>query len=198
VRAYVQRAIAEGYLVHRHHMDETDTLRWMRRAMHNIDAGRPIPAAADIRREISENKAAPLAIWLGITLDGIPESLVIGASMIDHAVELSLIVGLFLSNYPEALSSSIGMRKQGLSKIRIFNMWTSIMLLTGIGAALGSILFTSASASSHALIQGVAAGAMLTMIAETMLPEAYFKGGSVVGLSTLFGFLVAIFSKTLE
>jgi len=198
VRAYVQRAIAEGYLVHRHHMDETDTLRWMRRAMHNIDAGRPIPAAADIRREISENRAAPLAIWLGITLDGIPESLVIGASMIDHAVELSLIVGLFLSNYPEALSSSIGMRKQGMSKIRIVNMWTSIMLLTGIGAALGSIIFTGASASSHALIQGIAAGAMLTMIAETMLPEAYFKGGSVVGLSTLFGFLVAIFSKTLE
>lgn len=198
VRTYIQRAGADGYLVDRHHMDEENTLRWMRQAMRNIDAGRPVPAASDIRREILENKGAPLAIWLGITLDGIPESLVIGASIIDHSIEISLIVGLFLSNYPEALSSSIGMCKQGLSKSRVLMMWSSLMLFTGIGAALGSIFFIGASPASYALIQGVAAGAMLTMIAETMLPEAYFKGGSVVGISTLMGFLVAIYSKTLE
>lgn len=198
VRTYIHRAGADGYLVGRHEMDEENTTRWMRRAMRNIDAGRPIPAASDIRREISENKGAPLAIWLGITLDGIPESLVIGASMIDHQIEISLIVALFLSNYPEALSSSIGMRKQGFSKSRILIMWSSLMLFTGVGAALGSVFFIGASPASYALIQGVAAGAMLTMIAETMLPEAYFKGGSVVGMSTLLGFLVAIFSKTLE
>jgi zinc transporter ZupT len=153
---------------------------------------------ADIRREIIENKGAPLAIWLGITLDGVPESLVIGASIIDGAIAISLIAGLFLSNFPEALSSSIGMRKQGFSKSRVVIMWGSLMLLTGIGSAFGSIFFIGASPGSYAFIQGVAAGAMLTMIAETMLPEAYFKGGSVVGLSTLMGFLVAIFSKTLE
>ena len=198
VRTYIHRAGADGYLVGRHHMDEDNTTRWMRQAIRNIDAGRPIPAAADIRREISENKGAPLAIWLGITLDGIPESLVIGASMIDHQIEISLIVGLFLSNYPEALSSSIGMSKQGFSKSRVLIMWSSLMLFTGIGAALGSVFFIGASPASYALIQGIAAGAMLTMIAETMLPEAYFKGGSVVGMSTLLGFLVAIFSKTLE
>lgn len=198
VRAYIHQAGADGYLTSRHHMDEDNTLRWMHQAMRNIDAGLPVPAAANIRREIIENKGAPLAIWLGITLDGIPESLVIGASMIDAQIEISLIVGLFLSNYPEALSSSIGMRKQGFSRSRVFIMWSSLMLFTGIGAALGSVFFIGASASSYALIQGIAAGAMLTMIAETMLPEAYFKGGSVVGLSTLMGFLAAIFSKTLE
>ena len=72
------------------------------------------------------------------------------------------------------------------------------MLFTGIGAALGSIFFIGASPTSYALVEGVAVGAMLTMIAETMLPEAYFKGGSVVGMSTLMGFLAAIFFKTLE
>lgn len=198
VRTYIHRAGVEGYLVGRHNMDEANTARWMRKAMRSIDAGLPVPAAADIRREIIENKAAPLAIWLGITLDGIPESLVIGASMIDGFIEISLIVGLFLSNYPEALSSSIGMRKQGFSKARVLIMWSSLMLFTGVGAALGSVFFIGASPASYALIQGIAAGAMLTMIAETMMPEAYFKGGSVVGMSTLLGFLVAIFSKTLE
>jgi len=198
VRTYIHRAGVEGYLVGRHNMDEANTARWMRKAMRSVDAGLPIPAAANIRREIIENKGAPLAIWLGITLDGIPESLVIGASMIDGFIEMSLIAGLFLSNYPEALSSSIGMRKQGFSKSRVLIMWSSLMLFTGIGAALGSVFFIGASPASYALIQGVAAGAMLTMIAETMMPEAYFKGGSVVGMSTLMGFLVAIFFKSLE
>lgn len=154
VRAYVQRAGIDGYLVSRHQMDEVNTARWMRKALRSIDHGQPIPAAAYIRREFIENKGAPLAIWLGITLDGIPESLVIGASMIDGFIEISLITGLFLSNYPEALSSSIGMRKQGFSKSRILLMWSSLMLFTGIGAALGSVFFIGASPTSYALKNG--------------------------------------------
>lgn len=198
VRAYVERAGAGGYLVERQHIDADNTARWMRQALRNVDAGRPVPAAAELRRQITENRGAPLAIWLGITLDGIPESLVIGASMIEAQLGIALIVGLFLSNFPEALSSSMGMRRQGMSKRRVLLMWSSLMLFTGIGAALGSRFFVGAAPEAFALVQGLAAGAMLTMIAETMLPEAYFKGGSVVGMSTLAGFLVAIFAKTLE
>jgi len=108
-----------------------------------------------------------------------------------------LIAGLFLSNYPEALFSSIGMRQQGFSVTRVMTMWTSLMLLTGIGAALGSLFFVGAGAFSLSLVEGLAAGAMLTMIAQTMLPEAYFKGGSVIGLATLMGFLAALFFKSL-
>jgi zinc transporter ZupT len=67
-------------------------------------------------------------------------------------------------------------------------MWTSLMIFTSIGAALGNMFFA----------RGNAAGAMLTMIAETMLPEAYFKGGSIVGISTLLGFLTPIYFKTME
>jgi len=198
VRAYVRQAGAEGYLVNRQHIDEQQTARWVRHAMRNLDTGHPVPAAANLRHEITENKGAPLAIWMGITLDGIPESLVIGASMIHAHLEISLITGLFLSNYPEALSSSVGMRKQGMTKARVLAMWSSLMLFTGIGAALGSEFFIGASPAAYALVEGIAAGAMLTMIAETMLPEAYFKGGSVVGISTLMGFLIAIGTKTLE
>jgi zinc transporter ZupT len=75
-------------------------------------------------------------------------------------------------------------------------MWTSLMLMTGVGSALGAVLLADASAELFALIEGVAAGAMLTMVAETMLPEAYHKGGGVVGLSTLAGFLLAIYFNT--
>ncbi len=72
------------------------------------------------------------------------------------------------------------------------------MLLTGVGAAAGSVFFEGAELHLFAIVEGLASGAMLTMIAETMVPEAYLRGGNVVGLSTLAGFLIAIFSKTLE
>ena len=198
VRAYLQRGDAGSYLEDRHHFDTEKAARWTREALRSMDSGKSIPLAADLVLEVQQNHGAPLAIWLGITLDGIPESLVIGASMVQTHVSVSLIAGLFLANYPEALSSSVGMRQQGMSYRRILFMWTSLMILTGVGAALGSLFFVDASPTAFALIEGLAAGAMLTMIAETMLPEAYFKGGSVVGMSTLCGFLAAIFFKTLE
>ena len=77
-------------------------------------------------------------------------------------------------------------------------MWGSLALLTGIGALLGNLFFATAPLFAFSFVGGIAAGAMLTMIAETMLPEAFHKGGAVTGLSTLLGFLVAILFKTLE
>ena len=170
--------------------------RWLHKANKYIDNEIILPTKTDIKEAVSEHGGAPLAIWLGILLDGIPESLVIGSSMIHHSISFSLIAGLFLSNYPESLSSSVGMREQGNSFLKVFLMWTSIMIITGIGAFLGNIFFDGAPGFLFAIVEGVAAGAMLTMIAETMLPEAYHKGGSVTGFSTLLGFLTALLFKT--
>jgi zinc transporter ZupT len=77
-------------------------------------------------------------------------------------------------------------------------MWSSITLITGIGAALGNLVFADLPAFVFAATEGLAAGAMLVMISETMLPEAYFKGGGGIGMATLLGFLTAILFKTLE
>jgi CRP-like cAMP-binding protein len=197
-RYFLSGGEAARYLEERQHVESDKTARWVRDALRNLSSAQLPPAASGLTRELHANKGAPLAIFLGITLDGIPESLVIGASLVQASVSLSLIVGLFLSNFPEALSSSIGMRQQGMSFGRVVGMWTALMLITGIGAAAGSQFFIGADDNTYALVEGLAAGAMLTMIAETMLPEAYFKGGSVVGMSTLLGFLIAIFTKTLE
>ena len=171
---------------------------WFAKAAKHIDEEIMIPTETDIKEAASEHGGAPVAIWLGILLDGIPESLVIGASLVHAAISFSLIAGLFLSNFPEALSSSVGMRGQQYSFAKIFWMWASLMIITGIGALLGNIFFVSAPLFLFALIEGMAAGAMLTMIAETMLPEAYHKGGAITGFTTLLGFLAALFFKTLE
>jgi CRP-like cAMP-binding protein len=199
VKSYLEDDEVTAYLEHRQGIDAARVARWLKRAMRNVNDGRLIPSAADMAQHVGQHGGAPMAIWLGIMLDGVPESLVIGASLITQStVSLSLMAGLFLSNYPEALSSSVGMRQQGMSFARVLLMWSSLTLITGIGAALGNVFFVGADPHAFALVEGIAAGAMLTMIAQTMAPEAYMKGGSVVGLATLGGFLTAIFFKTLE
>lgn len=181
-----------------HALDEDQAARWYAEARQRIDDAIATPTAMEVRDAAAQHSGAPLAIWLGIFLDGIPESFVIGSSMLHASVSLSLIAGLFLSNFPEAYSSSLGMREQGYSYTRILVMWTSLMLITGIGAWLGSLFFVGAAPTTFSLVEGIAAGAMLTVIAETMLPEAYHRGGAITGFSTLLGFLVAIFFSTLE
>jgi len=185
------------YLQQRHHIDPDKIDRWLSRNRAELAGGRRPAEINDMISEVRGHQGAALAIWLGILLDSIPESLVLGTIQAKDSISLSLIAGLFISNYPEALSSSIGMKHQGLRFGRVLLMWSSLVVITGVGAALGALFFGNVSPGNFALIEGIAAGAMLTMIAQTMLPEAYLKGGNIVGMATLFGFLTALFFREL-
>jgi zinc transporter ZupT len=176
--------------------DKSD--KWYNEALEHFEGRKTFPTQSDVNEEIAEHGNPSLAIWLGIMLDGVPESIVIGSSLLLHpTMSMSLLAGLFLSNFPEALSSSVGMKKQNMSSMKILMMWTSIMLVTGIGAYFGNVFFENVDPGVFALVDGMAAGAMLTMIAETMLPEAFHIGGTVTGLSTLGGFLATLLFKVL-
>ena len=190
------------------------TIEWIQEAGHALKTGAQLPDASELQKAREEHKGAPLAIWLGILLDGIPESFVIGAGLLlllQSKIELlgslsfgdvipyTLIAGLFLSNFPEALASSANMRMQGMGKRRIFLLWFSLMVITAAGAAGGFLLADSISGVGLSFTEGLAAGAMLTMIAAAMIPEAVHMGkANSVGLSTLAGFLAAIAFKLLE
>lgn len=193
---------------------ETQIRSWFVDAMRGIRQHGTFPTGVQLRQVAQEHENAPLAIWLGILLDGIPESLILGSGLAVLLVErgeaakglrfldvlpYTLIAGLFLSNLPEALYSSANMKKQGLSPARILGLWTSLMLITGIGSGLGYLLAGALSHTWFSLFEGVAAGAMLTMIASTMIPEAvHFGSANIVGLSTLAGFVVSLLFKLLE
>jgi CRP-like cAMP-binding protein len=189
-------------------------IEWAREATHALKTGTQIPSAAQLRRAKEEHGGAPMAIWLGILIDGIPESFVIGSGLLvllqakmellgalrfGDVIPFTLIAGLFLSNFPEALASSANMKLQGWSKWNIFLMWFSLMVITAIGAGLGYLLAGALDPTWLIFAEGLAAGAMLTMIAAAMIPEAVHMGNaSAVGLSTLAGFLAAISFKLLE
>lgn len=183
-------------------MDPADATAWLDAASANLESEVGKPTEAEVMQaahaERSQGSNVALAIWLGIALDGIPESLIIGSSMEGSTVSLALVGGLFLANMPESMSSAVVMRRQGGKPAPIVMMWMSLMVMTAVGAALGNLFIADAPPHIQALLEGMAAGAMLAMIAQTMLPEAYDHGGSLTGLMTVIGFLVAIFMGTLD
>lgn len=187
----------ERYVTAQQSVEPRKAALWMEQASRSVEGGGVVPSLREVTSTVAGHKGAAMAMFLGILLDGIPESLVIGSHVqASGAITMSLLVGLFLANFPEALSSAAGMLEQGMSKVRIMLMWTGITVITGVGAAIGSVVMKGAPDPVYAVIEGVAAGAMLTMIAETMLPEAFHKGGGIVGLSTLAGFLAAVVASS--
>ena len=125
-------------------------------------------------------------------LDGIPESIVIGVSMIGGSVvSWVAVVAIFLSNVPEGLSSASGMKKAGRSASYVFGLWAGIAVISGLAALAGYVAFAGLSADVIAATQAVAAGAILAMIADTMIPEAFEVAHDYVGIITVAGFLAA-------
>jgi ZIP family zinc transporter len=139
------------------------------------------------------------ALLLGAVLDGIPESLVIGASLIAGGrVAFPVLAAVFLSNVPEALSSARGFRRDGRSVRYALGVWGAVTAVSGLAAAVGFVAFRDASPQVLAVDLAVAAGAIVTMLADTMMPEAFEMGGTAAGLWTALGFGVAFFLSTLE
>jgi len=132
------------------------------------------------------------AIANGALMDGIPESAAIGISLLEGSnISVALVAAVFLSNVPEGLSSASGMKQAGRPLAYILGLWGGVTLVSALAALLGYFFLASASGDLVATIQAFAAGAILTMLASTMMPEAYQEGGPVVGLVTAAGFLLS-------
>lgn len=133
-----------------------------------------------------------MAIAVGSLMDSIPESIVIGLTMITSgAVSLVAVVAIWLSNVPEGLSSSTGMKKAGRSPRYVFGLWSAAVVVCAVSALLGYALFAGFSSSVVAATTAFAAGAILSMLADTMIPEAFQFAHDVAGLVTVVGFLAA-------
>ena len=125
---------------------------------------------------------------------GIPESVVLGLSLIGGAgIGVPVLVAVFVSNVPEALSASEDLSASGFTKRRIIVIWVVVALVSGLASALGFVLLDTAPSFWVGLIQSFAAGAILAMLAESMIPEAYEIGGRPVGLATCVGFALAAY-----
>ena len=133
-----------------------------------------------------------VAIAVGALLDGIPESIAIGVSLIaGGAVSTVAVAAIFLSNIPEGLSSSAGMKRAGRGPGYVFSVWAGIAVVSGVASLIGYTVFRHLSADVIAATTAVAAGAILAMLADTMMPEAFESAHDFAGLVTVVGFLAA-------
>jgi len=143
-------------------------------------------------RRAGEKEGGGLAIALGAFLDGVPESIVLGASLLGGAtVSASLLAAVFLSNAPEGFAGSRDLVEEGHRPRRVVALWVGVAVASGLAAGVGNALLTGADPGIVAAAQAFAGGAILTMLADTMFPEAFEHGGDAVGLTTVLGFAVA-------
>jgi len=129
-----------------------------------------------------------MAIALGSVLDGLPESMVLGLTVLTGGISPQLFAGIVLSNFPEGMASSSGLMKSGWKFGSVIKMWSAVVLASAIAGALGPLLLGSAPAMAAGLAQSFAAGALLAMIVDTMIPEAYEVERNWTGLLVVLGF----------
>jgi ZIP family zinc transporter len=137
-------------------------------------------------------KAGPTAIVLGALLDGVPESAVLGLTLVQTGeVGVAMLVAVFVSNMPESIAASVGLRNGGWSQTAVLGMWAGIALLSATAAGAGYAFLDGAAPRTIAFILAFAGGAVLSMLSTSMIPEGYEHAGRSAGLFTVLGFAVA-------
>lgn len=147
-------------------------------------------------RKRSEKKAvesAGIAIFIGTLIDAIPESIMIGSSLLgNQSVSFLLVIAIFISNIPEGLSSTVGMKNSGYSKAKILFLWISVLLISSFASWAGYFFLDGASDAFMSGIAAFAGGGIIAMIASTMMPEAYEDSGPTTGLIAALGLLASL------
>lgn len=145
----------------------------------------------------SVSGGAGLALLAAVTLDGVPENIALGVSLGEGTGGIALLAAIFVSNFPEALVGSASMRAQGRSQTFILGTWTVCAVLLTAAVVIGAGPLSAATPETLSLPLAFAAGAVLASLADTIMPEAYEKGGPAVALSTAAGFVLAFVLATL-
>lgn len=144
------------------------------------------------RPDGAQSDGVAMAMVLGAVLDGIPESVAIGVSLVGgEGVGAAIVVAVFLSNVPEGMAAAVGLKKAGRSAGYVLGLWAIVAVVSAAASAIGFGLLGDASGDTLGFVKAFAAGAILTMLSDTMIPEAYKSGGRLVGVVSTLGFALA-------
>jgi ZIP family zinc transporter len=146
------------------------------------------------RKKIAGKKdgGSGAAIFIGTLLDAIPESLVLGIGLaMGGSISVAFLAAVFVSNLPEGVAGTVNLTSAGHSRLSTLWMWIALILISAASSVLGYAVILWIPTADGSMVQAFAAGAMLTMLADAMMPEAFEHGGRLVGLFTVLGFAVA-------
>ncbi len=136
----------------------------------------------------TDGGAAGFALLAGVTLDGVPENLALGVSLVEGG-SIALLVAVFVSNFPEALAGAVSMRDQGRSRRSVILLWSGATVLLAIAVVAGRLLFSGSTPAQLSLPLAFAGGAVLASLIDTLAPDAFREGGPYVALASAAGFL---------
>src|SRR5215217_7135861 len=166
--------------------DSTSTAVRKRKRSHGDNAG-------------GGKSASGLSLLVGSVMDNIPENMALGISLVTGgAVNIVLIAAIFISNFPEGLASTEGMKSNGKSRRYIVGIWSIAVFISTISAVIGFKILSNTTPFIISIAISFAAGAILVMLAESMIPEAYEEGGIKIGIATMMGFVIAFILGKLE
>jgi ZIP family zinc transporter len=142
---------------------------------------------------VASGSAVGLALLAAVTLDGVPENMALGVSLLEasSAGALTLLVAIFFSNLPEALGGAVGMRQQGRSRFFVIGVWGATAVLLALAVVLGNVALSGAGQEPLAVLLSFAGGAVIASLADTLMPDAYKQGGAWVAFATAAGFLLS-------
>ncbi|MBA2597585.1 MAG: ZIP family zinc transporter [Chloroflexota bacterium] len=157
------------------------------------DAQDVVPGAQQIPQTEKQATVSGMALLVGAALDGIPENAAIGIGLVADSRGLALVLlgAVFLGNLPASLSSAVGMREEGRSRRYVITAWSTVAVVCTLATVLGYVLLAGLSPNLIGAMLALAAGGILAMLADTMIPEAFQNGGPVVALATAVGFACA-------
>jgi CRP-like cAMP-binding protein len=197
IRKIVADIVAHDLYVSAHDATSVDPAEWQRMAVSSIEQLSHSEVDAAAERHGAES--SPMAIFVGTLLDGIPESIAIGASFVSLATFApTFVVAVFLSNFPEGVAGTSALLRAKLSVGKVMAMWGGLVVGVTAAGALGYLLLHDASPAVVAFLGAIAGGGVVAMLATTMMPEAYESGRAGVAPATIVGFLASLFLAVIE
>jgi ZIP family zinc transporter len=144
-----------------------------------------------VERRAGRGAAIGLALFAAVTLDGLPENLALGVSLLGPTGSVTLLVAIFASNLPEALAGAIAMREGGRSVGFVVGLWSAAAVLLAAAVVFGYVALREVEEETLAWPLGFAGGAVLASLADTLMPEAYRDAGPATAFATTLGFLLS-------
>lgn len=142
-------------------------------------------------RLVDRGGGSGVALFLGALLDGIPESFILGLGLaLGGSISIAFLAAVLLSNIPEGLAGTTDLRAAGVSERRVTLMWSTLTVVCGVVSVAGYLVADHVARAGE-IASAFAGGAVLTMLADSMVPESYERAGRTAGLLTVLGFLVA-------
>jgi ZIP family zinc transporter len=153
----------------------------------------PPPGEGSADGQPAEAAASPLGIVLGAVVDGIPESLIFGIGVATGSpLSIAFLAAVIVSNIPQALAPSADLVKAGWSRGRLATVWGAVVIASALASGLGYLLASASPLVTGDRFAAIAAGGLLAMLTDSLMPFAFERGQRAAGVATVIGFALSV------